>query len=141
VIADRLRWIVEDVAQTIVGLDVALFFQGHPNVFDTAQGIALRMGRRPADVEEALKRLVHAGLLELYELGAGRYRCYALNRNPDVWDPLCRLSEMYLGDPVARGEIITILTSRQVHPSPSPDGQAANTDTRTAEPDSSTDNN
>jgi len=109
---DKIRWLVTDVAQNIVGLDVALFFQAHPNVFDTAAGIAMRMGRRPEEVGEALDRLAEAGILEVFDLGAGRYRCYALRRVDEVWSLLCRLSELYLDDPGARREIIRMLISR-----------------------------
>ncbi|MGD9518702.1 MAG: hypothetical protein AB7W28_04235 [Armatimonadota bacterium] len=109
---EKIRWLVEEVAQNIVGLDVALFFQAHPNVFDSAAGIAMRMGRQPEEVGEALERLASHGILEVYELGAGRYRCYALKRVEEVWNLLCRLSEMYLDDPPARREIIRMLVAR-----------------------------
>ena len=109
---ERIRWLVQDIAQDIVGLDAALFFQAHPNVFDTAAGIAMRMGRRPEEVSQALDRLAAGGILDSHQLGAGRYRCYALRRTEDVWKLLCKLSEMYLDDPAARREIIRMLISR-----------------------------
>lgn len=108
---DKIRWLVQDVAKNIVGLDAALFFQAHPNVFDTAAGIAMRMGRRPEEVAAALDRLAEAGILEFYELGAGRYRCYSLRRVEEVWNLLCRLSELYLDDPPSRREIIRMLVA------------------------------
>ncbi len=108
-----LRTIIDEVIQDIVGLDVALFFQAHPNVFDTATGIAMRMGRTTEEVEEPLERLADAGILERYDLGAGRYRCYTLRRTDDVWAMLCRLSELYLDNPTARREIIRMLIDRR----------------------------
>lgn len=111
---DKVRWLVEDVAQDIVGLDVALFFQAHPRVFDTAPGIAMRMGRRAEEVEDALERLAEAGILETYDLGAGRYRCYTLKRTDEVWSLLCRLSEAYLDDPTSRRQIIRMLVGRRM---------------------------
>lgn len=108
-----LRTVIDEVIQDIVGLDVALFFQAHPNVFDTATGIAMRMGRTTEEVEEPLERLAEAGILETYDLGAGRYRCYTLRRTDEVWAMLCRLSELYLDNPAARREIIRMLIDRR----------------------------
>ena len=108
-----LRTIIDEVIQDIVGLDVALFFQAHPNVFDTATGIAMRMGRTTEEIQEPLERLANAGILETYELGAGRYRCYTLKRTDEVWAMLCRLSELYLDNPAARREIIRMLIERR----------------------------
>ncbi|MCX7599619.1 MAG: hypothetical protein N2512_12250 [Armatimonadetes bacterium] len=111
-LGERLRWFIEDVAQNIVGLDLALFFQAHPGIFDTVFGIANRVARPPEEIQAALDRLAAAGILEQHELGAGRYRCYSLRRTEEVWRLLCRLSELYLDDPAARREIIKSLVRR-----------------------------
>ncbi len=121
---ERIRWLIEEVAQDIVGLDTALFFQAHPNVFDTATGIAMRMGRRGPEVAKALERLAEAGILERYDLGAGRYRCYTLRRTDDVWSLLCRLSEMYLDNPDTRRQIIKMIVGRGRRRSASADDEA-----------------
>ena len=73
----------------------------------------MRMGRTTEEVEEPLERLARAGILETYDLGAGRYRCYTLRRTDDVWAMLCRLSELYLDNPAARREIIRMLIERK----------------------------
>lgn len=109
---EKIRWFIEEVVQNIVGLDLALFFQAHPSIFDTVPGIASRVARPPEEIQEALDRLAAAEILEVHELGAGRYKCYSLRRTDDVWRLLCRLSELYLDDPAARREIIKTLVRR-----------------------------
>lgn len=111
-LGEKIRRFIEEVVQNIVGLDVALFFQAHPGIFDTVLGIANRVARPPEEIQEALDRLAGAGILEVHELGAGRYKCYSLRRTEDVWRLLCRLSELYLDDPAARREIIRSLVRR-----------------------------
>ena len=43
----RVAEFVRDVAQSIVGLAVALYLQDHPMTFDTAAGLALRLRHPP----------------------------------------------------------------------------------------------
>lgn len=108
---DRVREFVETTAQTIVGLDVALFYQANPNTFDTPAGIALRTHRDRSEVESALERLAERGVLERHSRGEGKYTCYSLVRNPDVWNLLCLMSEAYLDNPESRKEIVWMLVN------------------------------
>lgn len=111
---DRVRHFVETVAQTIVGLDVALFYQANPSTFDTAAGLALRTHRGVSDVKPALERLADHGILERHPRGEGKYVCYALARSAAAWDLLCRVSEAFHDDAQARKEIVKMLTALQV---------------------------
>ena len=114
-VTDRIRWFVEDVAQNIVGLDLALFFQANPTVFDSVPWLARRVGRGPEEIAPALDRLAEAHVLEVFELGAGRYRCYALKHCEEAWAMLCHLSELYLDNPRARKQIIQMLIHARKH--------------------------
>lgn len=109
----RVVELVETVAQTIVGLDVALFFQSNPRTFDTAAGLALRTHRSVREVEEVLERLAAHGVLEAFTRAEGKYTCYALPKDVKVWNLLCLLSESYLDDVAGRKEIIRIIIRRQ----------------------------
>lgn len=106
---DRIRWLVAEVACNMVGLDVALFFEANPTFADTAKGIAMRVKLRPDEVEEALKRLTDAGILECHTLADDSFRCYMLNCTPEVSSLLRRLSRMYHDDPASQREIIRML--------------------------------
>ena len=64
----RVTTFVQDIAQTLVGLDVALFYQANPRTFDTAAGIALRTHRSVEMVEPALERLAECEILETFTL-------------------------------------------------------------------------
>jgi hypothetical protein len=110
---ERVIDFVENVAQTIVGLDVALFFQSNPRTFDTAAGLALRTHRDLDEVAQTLERLAQNGILEAFSRGDGRYTCYALPKDIKVWNLLCMLSEAYLDHSESRKQIVRILIKRQ----------------------------
>jgi len=108
----KLQEFVEEVIQTVVGLDVALFFQANPRTFDTAAGLALRIHRNVDDVAEVLQRMAAHGDLEAFDRGDGRYTCYALPKDARVWMLLCRLSEAFLDRSESRKEIVKLLVRR-----------------------------
>ncbi len=105
---------IEETAQDLVGLDVALFFQANPRAFDTASGIALRTHRPVEEVQPALDRMGEKGYLEVLTRGDGRYMVYALSPAPEVWRILCHVSEAYHEDPEARREIVLMLVQRRI---------------------------
>ncbi len=111
---EKVREFIEESAQDLVGLDVALFFQANPRAFDTASGIALRTHRAVSDVEPALARLSEHGYLEVLSRGDGRYEVFALSSAPEVWRVLCRVSDAYHENPRARKEIILMLVQRRL---------------------------
>jgi hypothetical protein len=110
----RVNNFVARVAFDVAGLEVALFFQANPVVFDSAPGVALRLQRSLPEVQPALDRLVAAEVLDVFTRGDGRYLCYALSREPQVWDLLCSLSEAYLDRPEFRQEIVRLLIRRRL---------------------------
>lgn len=110
---ERVLKFVRDVAHTMVGLDVALFYQANPSTFDTPAGIALRTHRGVNEIKPALERLAHHGFLEVHVRAEGRYSCYALVRDPAVWTTLCRVSDAYHGNPADRKQILMILVQQQ----------------------------
>jgi hypothetical protein len=111
---EHVREFIEESAQDLVGLDVALFFQANPRAFDTASGIALRTHRAVGDVESALARLSEQGYLDVVSRGDGRYQVFALSPAPEVWRTLCRVSDAYHEDPRARKQIILMLVQRRL---------------------------
>lgn len=111
---EKVRGFIEETAQDLVGLDVALFFQANPRAFDTSSGIALRTHRSVEDIEPALSRMADNGYLEVLTRGEGRYQVFALSPKPEVWRTLCHLSEAYHEDPKARKEIILMLVQRRL---------------------------
>ncbi|MEA3401118.1 MAG: hypothetical protein U9R79_07745 [Armatimonadota bacterium] len=111
---ERVRGFIEETAQDLVGLDVALFYQANPRAFDTAAGIALRTHRSVDEVEPALVRMAEQGYLEALSRGDGRYQVFALSPSPEVWRMLCHVSDAYHEDPDARKEIILMLVQRRL---------------------------
>jgi hypothetical protein len=111
---ERVRDFIVNGAQTLVGLDVALFYQANPRTFDTAAGVALRTHRDVASVEPALQRLAEQGILEAFTRGDGRYQVYALGSTPEAWNTLCLVSEAYHDDPESRKQIVRLLIERKM---------------------------
>ncbi|MHB8997021.1 MAG: hypothetical protein ACYC63_17385 [Armatimonadota bacterium] len=109
---------VQNVAQDIAGLEVALYFQDNPKTFDTAGGLALLTRRKLDEVTSALLRLTAAGILESSPRDDGHYVCYSLREDPNIWNLLCLLSEAYLDSPEDRQAIIRLLVGRHRHPHP-----------------------
>ena len=115
VIMDEVvREFIEETAQDLVGLDVALYFQANPRAFDTASGIALRTHRSVDDIEPALARMAEEGYLEVLTRGDGRYQVFTLSSDPEVWRTLCHVSEAYHEDPNSRKEIILMLVQHRL---------------------------
>ncbi len=109
----RVAEFVRDVAQTIVGVALALYLQDHPKTFDTAAGLALRLRHPVEAVEPAVKRFADHGLLRKITSGEGSYVCYALNRTPAMWNLLCLISESFIDDAETRKEIVRMLVSQR----------------------------
>jgi hypothetical protein len=109
----KLVTFVEEVLQTVVGLDVALFYQANPRTFDTPAGVALRTHRGIEEVAQVLDRMAAASVLEAFSRGEGRYTCFALPKEPWAWTLLCKLSEAFLDRSDSRKEIIKLIVKRQ----------------------------
>ncbi len=87
----RVAQFIREVAQTVVGLNSALYLQNNPKTFDTAAGLALRMRYPVEAVTPVVERFADYGLMNL----------------------LCMLSESYIDDPETRKEIVRILISQR----------------------------
>ncbi len=106
---ERVVQFIREVAQTIVGLDLALYLQAHPKTSDTAAGLALRLRRPVEQIEPSVKRLAESGILRQLTASDGSYHCYALDRSPEVWHLLCLISEAYLDNHETRKQIVKML--------------------------------
>ena len=109
---DRLRRFVGTFAESLVDIEVALFYEANPSTCDTPAGVALRMYREMEQVDAALRRLARAGVLAERVLGAGRYHLYELTGDVAVVALLVELSQAYHDDAEARREIIRSLVGR-----------------------------
>jgi hypothetical protein len=60
---------LSSLASDLIGADLVAFFVDNPYASDTAQGLAVRIGRQPVEVEPVLEALVRAGFLDLAVMG------------------------------------------------------------------------
>jgi hypothetical protein len=64
----------------LVAVDVITFFVRNPYAYDTVEGLAVRVGRRPEQVAPILETLVDADLLTALDLGV--YQVYEMTLDP-----------------------------------------------------------
>ena len=102
----NLQAFLDNVIDSIVKLEIALFFHGNPGALDTAQGIAARIYRRAEATTTALKALCSEGVLELAAPRSGRYELYSLSKDRQVRRLLALLEERYNADRTAIVEVI-----------------------------------
>jgi hypothetical protein len=91
----EVRAFVARVANSIVKLEVVLFYQANSATSDTPEGISLRTHWHVDEVRPALQELAGAGVLEEHALGAGRYTVYCLTKDTQTRALLAELSETY----------------------------------------------
>jgi hypothetical protein len=61
--------VISTLASDLVGVDLMTFFVQNPYACDSAEGVAVRIGRDVPSVERALEALAAARLLEVSDLG------------------------------------------------------------------------
>ena len=110
---ERVAQFIREVAQTIIGLDLALYLQANPNTFDTAAGLALRLRFPVEDIEPAAEQLAEHGILRKVSSRDQSYHCYTLHRTPQIWNLLCLVSESYIDNPETRMQIVRMLVRQR----------------------------
>jgi hypothetical protein len=58
------------LASDLIGADLVAFFVDNPYACDTIEGLAVRVGRQPLEVQPVLDALAEAGFLDLVVLGS-----------------------------------------------------------------------
>jgi len=71
---------ISDLVSDLVGVDLVTFFVRNPYTCDSAEGLAVRIGRRADRIRPVLDGLAGAGLLHAVDLGD--LRVYELTPDP-----------------------------------------------------------
>jgi hypothetical protein len=75
-------WVrITGLASSLSGADIITFFARNPHSCDSAEELAVRIGRQVSQVRPVLEELEAAGFLQVTELGG--LRVYRLADNPD----------------------------------------------------------
>ena len=106
---EQVREFIELTMNSVVGLDVVLFYRDNPDALESVHGIALRTSRKPEEIASCLPLLTEHGVLEAFKQGGECHHCYGLSKRPDVWDLVWRLSDEYRRQPGSRKEIVRLL--------------------------------
>jgi len=107
----RVREFLTNVANSLVKLEIVLFFTRNPSTIDSCEGIAQRLYRDVTQVAPALNELAEKGVLDCFELGSGSYLLFSLKEDPEVRGLCEDLSSYYHNDAVVRVEIIRTIMS------------------------------
>ncbi|QHS21920.1 hypothetical protein GWK91_02725 [Virgibacillus sp. MSP4-1] len=57
-------------------LECTMYFEHNPYAYETIEGLAVRLGRSPADLEKTLRHLVSLNILEMIGEGNSAIYCY-----------------------------------------------------------------
>ncbi len=77
---DGLWNTISQLASDLSAVDLVTFLVQNPYTCDTAEGLAVRIGRKVAQIEPALEALAEAGFLNVTVMG--RLRVYDLTSDP-----------------------------------------------------------
>jgi hypothetical protein len=103
---------IDQVANSLVRLEVLLFFVQNPSTTESPEGIAWRIYREVDQIRDAMEHLAQRGVLETVDLPGGNYRLYALTENPRTLDTIGRLADYYYNDAERRIEIVRRLVTQ-----------------------------
>jgi hypothetical protein len=78
---------IGSVVDSVVKVELLLFFAAHPTAMDSAKGLSMWLGRDEKTVEQAANELVEATILVRY--GEGEEAIYMLSQDPQVKDAVC----------------------------------------------------
>ena len=121
--AESVRLLLDQVVSNLVELETLLFFHQNQSLIENAEGVAHRLRREKREVAAALETLADSGLLDRFELGAGRYVIYSFTEDPRLQEAISRLSHYFHEDPRLRVEIVKHIMgirSRRASPPASP---------------------
>jgi hypothetical protein len=71
---------IDKVVSDLAGVDLITFFVQNPYTFDSAESLAIRIGRQADETKDSLQALARAGLVETTDLGD--LRVYQMTSDP-----------------------------------------------------------
>ncbi len=98
--------LVGSAIDSLVKLEILLFFHGRPGTAEKPADVAGRLRRREDEVARALEMLSEAGLIERFPLGSGRHVVYGSRDDRHVQEVIGALSERYHRDPDTRANLV-----------------------------------
>lgn len=86
-----VREVLEEILDSLVKLDLLVYFHRNPDAADTAEGLAIWVGSDPEKVRRGAEELVRVGILEKHE------DIYHYTRDQEVVDAVERfMNERYM---------------------------------------------
>jgi len=91
----ELDLLIGTAINSLLKLEVLLYFEDHPGAAQTADEIGVRLSRPREELKTALEELSQAGLIERFALGSGRHVVYGSADDPHVREVLGALEARY----------------------------------------------
>ena len=109
---------IDRATNSLVRLEVVLFFFQYPSTMESPEGIAWRIYREVDPIREAMEHLANCGVLNILDLPGGSYRLFALTEDSDTLATIRQLADYYYNDAERRIEIVRrLVTGSQEAPS------------------------
>lgn len=102
---------VEEVLDSLLKLDLLVFFQRNPDALDNPAGIALWVGHDENSVARELAALAQVGLIEAH--GSGPDTIYTRARDPQVLGKLDEFMEAVYSQRDSRLKLIATIIKRE----------------------------
>jgi len=102
---------IDQVSNSLVRLEVVLFFFQYPSTTESPEGIAWRIYREVDPIREAMEHLANCEVLDIIDLPGGSYRLFSLTEDPNTLATIRRLADYYYNDPERRIEIVRRLVT------------------------------
>ncbi len=103
---NELDLLLGTAIDSLVKLDILLFFHARPNAVSRPEEVARKVGRSETEVSQALDNLSEAGLVERFVLGSGRHAVYGPSDEDRVRGIVEAIKERYDRDPNSRSGLV-----------------------------------
>jgi len=94
----KLQAFLDEVIDSLIKLEIVLFFHSNPGTIDTARAIAMRIYRNEEATAAALEQLSAKHVLDRTTLGAGKYELYSLSQDESIRSVIGLLDKRFHSD-------------------------------------------
>lgn len=102
---------LEQILDSLLKLDLLVFFERNPDILDNPAGIALWVGHDENSVARELAELAQVGLIEAH--GSGPDTIYTRARNPEILSKLEEFMEAVYSHRDSRLKLIATIIKRE----------------------------
>ena len=76
--------VLDKLLSSDVKLSILELFHNNPGLLDRVEGVALRIGRSPSELEKDVKDLLDIGILQMKKIGNSEVICFDIKRDEEI---------------------------------------------------------